>query len=777
RFIPATHSANGTDSWVSQNYELTEKHTYTLHRLQEQYEEGSGEEILHEIHELYALEGGKMNSKNLGIYIKYLFPSAEVWVPNPFFVCESTDSHVSFALFGDSVNGNATIKKVKFDVNGKWQLYFGSTEVHLTDLGIEGTFEFQRNVVFNVCHIVKKLPSCKGKPIERCKTNIASKHGIIEFVDDMKKHIVRSKSCLKIMGPFAKTDSCRQCQYLYRDIQNSNNELAEQNIASTPNQQSCVLIEEDNKDMNAVLENILPEAPPEMIELLSNQKQNLSRDPSGRRWDKKQLASAYHCGAAVKKTISSFVKAKSWFSLPASVDQRAGFNQEVFQWMRTEAGRHKAPEGSFVGGVCIDEMSIQDDLCFVKSHGEIRLMGFVDMGPVAHDLHILAGGQERPLATHVIQFLYIGLNGFRFPFACFPVNQAKAGNLHFLFWESVKFLNMHAFQVNFVSMDGAQSNRDFMHMFFNETSPRLENFSTKNIWSPNHPDITFVMDYSHVIKRVRNNILKSSHKNPSTKLLCFSTTILWEHWTNAFKWDHDTNDFPLHRKLTNDHFFLTSESKMRNKLAEDVLDGEMLNLMVTFQGFLGDSGSELNSTIELLQATSVIVRVFRDRRPITETADDRLEDLASALKWFNDWEAHVQEKEGQTNAQKEKQLMSVQTREDLNSCIIGFTCLCENVLSRARVSIVPARVNSDVIENIFCQQRGIINGNNTNPNFYQYVKNVNSVLLGQNVISKNSNADHRGCEPLCFSSDRAVYPKKRKLGEVSSRRPLSELNR
>ncbi|WAR03081.1 hypothetical protein MAR_009639, partial [Mya arenaria] len=259
---------------------------------------------------------------------------------------------------------------------------------------------------------------------------------------------------------------------------------------------------------------------------------------------------------------------------------------------------------------------------------------------------------------------------------------------------------MHSFQVNFVSMDGAQSNRDFMYMFSMRLVLDSKIFQPR-IFGLKITLISLLLWIIHI-----NNILKGSHKNSSTKLLCYNTTILWEHLKNDFKWDHDTNDFPLHRKLLNGHFFLTSESKMRNKLAEDVLDGEMLNLMVTFQSFLGDSGSELNTT-------SIIVKVFRDKRPITETVDERQEDLAVALKWFNDWEAHVQEKEGQTNAHKEKQMMSVQTREVLNSYITGFTCLCEKVLSRARVSIGPARVNSDVIENIFCQKRGIINGNNT----------------------------------------------------------------
>ncbi|WAR24553.1 hypothetical protein MAR_038222 [Mya arenaria] len=58
------------------------------------------------------------------------------------------------------------------------------------------------------------------------------------------------------------------------------------------------------------------------------------------------------------------------------------------------------------------------------------------------------------------------------------------------------------------------------------------------------------------------------------------------------------------------------------------------------------------------------------------------------------------------------------------------------ILSSARNSIVPSRVNSDELENVFYQQRGICNGKNTNPIFYQYLKNMNSVLLGKQTVSK-----------------------------------------
>ena len=117
----------------------------------------------------------------------------------------------------------------------------------------------------------------------------------------------------------------------------------------------------------------------------------------------------------------------------------------------------------------------------VKTNGGVRLVGFVDMGEESDYLNTLCSGtKDRVLATHVLQFLYLGLNGFRFPFACFPVTQTKAGNLHFLFWEAIKILNVYDFKVLFLSMDGAQTNRDFMKMFFfSDTSPLSENFATK----------------------------------------------------------------------------------------------------------------------------------------------------------------------------------------------------------------------------------------------------------------------------------------------------------
>lgn len=56
-------------------------------------------------------------------------------------------------------------------------------------------------------------------------------------------------------------------------------------------------------------------------------------------------------------------------------------------------------------GICMDEMSIQEDLCMVRTGGEVKLVGFVDMGSVADHLNFLCIGKwERALLLTFCSF-------------------------------------------------------------------------------------------------------------------------------------------------------------------------------------------------------------------------------------------------------------------------------------------------------------------------------------------------------------------------------------
>ena len=82
----------------------------------------------------------------------------------------------------------------------------------------------------------------------------------------------------------------------------------------------------------------------------------------------------------------------------------------------------------------------------------------------------------------------------------------------------------------------------------------------------------------HEIKKIRNSLLKSGpgkKKNITHK----GRSIHWQHWIDAYNWDGEFNPMKLHHRLTNDHMYPDMSAKMRNSLADEVLNGDMLHLM------------------------------------------------------------------------------------------------------------------------------------------------------------------------------------------------------
>lgn len=173
------------------------------------------------------------------------------------------------------------------------------------------------------------------------------------------------------------------------------------------------------------------------------------------------------------------------------------------------------------------------------------------------------------------------------------------------------------------------------------------------------------MDICHTIKKIRNNISKSGDGAFSKRRLKFKKNFIeWTHFKQAYLWDISTNPFPVHHKLTQEQMFLTSENKMRNHLAEDVLNSEMLHLMKLYKSSLGDAGTKVDATIELLQQTSVLIQNFKD------ISDERIKQNNDVLQWFIEWEKMIKDNSEIKN--KEKHLISHQTREDIISSITGF---------------------------------------------------------------------------------------------------------
>jgi hypothetical protein len=109
-------------------------------------------------------------------------------------------------------------------------------------------------------------------------------------------------------------------------------------------------------------------------------------------------------------------------------------------------------------------MNIEGGIQFTKKGGGIKIVGLTDVTEESRYIQILKTHKnDVALATHALQFLFLGVTGFRFPFAHFATTGAHVYELYLLFWKAVHLLSLFGFTVTFVNMDGAVKEGFYEH--------------------------------------------------------------------------------------------------------------------------------------------------------------------------------------------------------------------------------------------------------------------------------------------------------------------------
>lgn len=86
-------------------------------------------------------------------------------------------------------------------------------------------------------------------------------------------------------------------------------------------------------------------------------------------------------------------------------------------------------------------MKSQPGLQFKKRYKEIELIVFTELLQESVIFQKLKSNKnERMLATHVLQLVFLGSTGFRFPFAHFATDRASGHELYLLMWQCVNML-------------------------------------------------------------------------------------------------------------------------------------------------------------------------------------------------------------------------------------------------------------------------------------------------------------------------------------------------
>lgn len=109
----------------------------------------------------------------------------------------------------------------------------------------------------------------------------------------------------------------------------------------------------------------------------------------------------------------------------------------------------------------------------VRRGSDWSLVGAVDVGPLCNNINILIKKKKSvQMATHVLQFVFHGVYGFRWPVTYFGTNPGLSHQIYFNFWKIVEALGDHDFIIDYVMLDGASTNRAFQTMLLG-TKPSL----------------------------------------------------------------------------------------------------------------------------------------------------------------------------------------------------------------------------------------------------------------------------------------------------------------
>lgn len=122
-------------------------------------------------------------------------------------------------------------------------------------------------------------------------------------------------------------------------------------------------------------------------------------------------------------------------------------------------------------------------------------------------LNFHTGQDDTDIATHLLQFMFIGSTGFKFPICYFPTIEADPTTLYHQFWNAVFDLGEFGFKVLLSICDGATANRTFVQCHFNKDEAVTQQFTTTNMYTGE--PLVFMVDPSVSI----NDCLFQSHSN------------------------------------------------------------------------------------------------------------------------------------------------------------------------------------------------------------------------------------------------------------------------
>ena len=239
--------------------------------------------------------------------------------------------------------------------------------------------------------------------------------------------------------------------------------------------------------------------------------------------------------------------------------------------------------------------------------------------------------------------------------------------------------------------------------------------------------IFFFADSPHLLKTARNCLYNSGSGSRSRLMWNDGNYVLFHHIANLF---YSDQELALHSlpKLTLDHIVLTSYSKMKVKLATQVLSKSVAIA-------LEESGDEevlgtakfcrmMNDFVDCtnVRSTTEYVRKRNDLiKPYSSCDDSRLTWLKDVfLQYLDDWKRSTLTRPGVYSLDdRGKMFLSIQTYNGLKISVNSHVEAIKFLLSQGFQYVLTERFMQDVLEDYFGHQRAK-GGRSDNPTAQQF---------------------------------------------------------
>ncbi|CAB4003821.1 Hypothetical predicted protein [Paramuricea clavata] len=384
-------------------------------------------------------------------------------------------------------------------------------------------------------------------------------------------------------------------------------------------------------------------------------------------------------------------------------------------------------------------MKIPSDLVFDKNSGD--LVGFMDLGDPMTNFACL--DEKDTIATHALAFLVRGLcTDVKHIIAYFFTGNVTSYQLMPIFWKVVSILelSLDLWVVGLVN-DGASPNRKLFNLHDKLAVDQKCDvvYKTINVFAPSR-FIFFFADIPHLMKTARNCLYNSGSGSHSRLMWNDGQYLLFRHIADIFYRDQAVVLHVL-LKLTLEHIVLTSFSKMKVKLATQVLSRSVALA-------LEESGnSEVLGTAEFCRmmndffdCTNVRSLCEHERKrndlikPYTAVDDDRFDWLHDVfLKYLENWKRSTLERAGQYSADdRGKMFLSSQTHEGLQIAVHSCVEAIQFLLQQGFQYVLSERFMQNVLEDYFGHQRAK-GGRADDPSAYEFGYNDLTIAAQRDI--------------------------------------------